>query len=189
MSKTWKPGPTILGALLGMGLIAAALAFVMPRRNEVQAEANARDGMRAVVNALNVYVENYGEYPKSLKKLKDVDTRVPAGFVLKNPTARGSYVYAFSGSCLEGARSGTFKYEWDPAKYWVISTAGRDLYQEGPQVAVDRPDAVFNYETTMVPGKKYLSAYMDGRIEHSPVFNNFMLQCSAYNGGARKIQP
>lgn len=189
MSKSWKPGPTILGALLGMGLIAAALAFVMPRRNEVQAEAAARDGMRAVVNALNVYVENYGEYPKSLKKLKDVDTRVPAGFVLKDPTARGSYVYAFSGSCLEGAQSGTFKYEWDPAKYWVISTAGRDLYQEGPAFKIEAPDAIFRYEQREVPGRKFLSAFMDGRVEHTPFHNNFISQCSAYNSGARKEQP
>lgn len=189
MSKSWKPGPTILGALLGMGLIAAALAFVMPRRNEVQAEANARDGMRAVVNALNVYVENYGNYPKSLKKLKGVDIDVPAGFVPSKPNARGNYVYIFSASCLEGSQNGTFKYEWDPAKYWLISTAGRDIYQDGGEVVIDRPDAHFVYSPIKVQTRRYLSAFADGSVRHAEDNNNFVAQCRAYNSGSRKVMP
>ncbi len=189
MSKSWKPGPTILGALLGMGLIAAALAVIVPQRNRVQKDAEARASMRTLVNALNVYVQDHGDYPNSLRKLSGVDIRMPEGYNLDRPTVKSSYVYIFAGSCLSGLRSGHFKHDWDSEKYWVLSTAASGVSSGRITENVERPDASFKYETVRASSSLHLSAFMDGRIQVAPLNNEFSNQCLAYNSGSRRSNP
>jgi type II secretory pathway pseudopilin PulG len=189
MSNSWKPGPTILGALLGMGLIAAALAYIVPQRDRVQKDAEARASMRTLVNALNVYVEPHGDYPNSLRKLSGVDIRMPKGYNLDRPTTKSSYVYIFAGSCLNGLRSGHFKHDWDPEQYWVLSTAASGVSSGMITQNLESPDARFEYQTVRTSSSLHLSAFMDGRIQPAPLNNEFSNQCLAYNSGSRRSNP